>query len=129
VRFINLQYGVTSQELDTLRAETGTTIHHWEDGDPLQDMDGFAAKVKSLDLVISIDNSTVHLAGALGVPVWTLLPYVPDWRWQMNGEQTLWYPSMRLFRQPRLGHWEPMFRLVAEQLAQVSRSPTTAVNR
>ena len=79
-------------------------------------MDNFAARVSELDLVISIDNSTVHMAGGLGVPVWTLLPYVPEWRWMLERRDTPWYPQMRLFRQPGPGDWGSVIDEVAECL-------------
>jgi hypothetical protein len=58
-----------------------------------------------MDQVITIDNSTAHLAGALGVPVWLLLPFAADWRWLQEREDSPWYPTMRLFRQTTLGEW------------------------
>lgn len=68
-----------------------------------------AAVMKNLDLVISADTSIVHLAGALGVPVWVPLAFVPDWRWGLSGETTPWYPTMRLFRQEKLRDWAGVF--------------------
>jgi len=65
-----------------------------------------AAVMKNLDLVITADTSVAHLAGALGVPVWVLLPFVPDWRWTIAEGSTPMYPTMRLFRQKKLGNWE-----------------------
>ena len=70
-----------------------------------------------MDIVISVDNSTVHFAGAMGKKVWTLLPKVPDWRWGLEGETTNWYPSMRLFRQSERGNWETVVEKVAANLA------------
>ena len=70
-------------------------------------------KVAALDLVVSIDNTTVHTAGAVGVPVWNLIPYVPHWRWFLNRDDSPWYPSMRLFRQPKINDWESVFDQVA----------------
>jgi len=64
-----------------------------------------AAAISQLDLVVSVDTSIIHLAGALGRPVWTLLPFIPDWRWLMEREDSPWYPSMRLFRQQTRGDW------------------------
>ena len=72
-------------------------IHDWEDADPLEDLDNFAAQIASLDLVISVDNSTVHMAGALGKPVWVLLSYVPDWRWMLTRDDSPWYPQVNFF--------------------------------
>jgi hypothetical protein len=69
-----------------------------------------------MDLIISVDNSTVHFAGALGVEVWTMLPDVPDWRWGLAGEKTRWYSTMRLFRQQERGNWEPIISKLADEL-------------
>ncbi|HLQ46082.1 MAG TPA: FkbM family methyltransferase, partial [Planctomycetaceae bacterium] len=75
-----------------------------------------AAVMKCLDLVITADTSIAHLAGALGVPVWVALPFVPDWRWQTTGDTTPWYPTLRLFRQPKPGDWNTVFERMASEL-------------
>ncbi len=75
-----------------------------------------AAIIRNLDLVITVDTSTAHLAGALGVPVWLLLGRVPDWRWLQVSETTPWYPGMRLFRQAHLGQWTDVFAQVVHAL-------------
>jgi len=66
--------------------------------------------------VITIDNSTAHLAGALGLPTWVLLPYAPDWRWMLDRDDSPWYPTMRLFRQPQPGDWQSVVRSVKSAL-------------
>lgn len=76
-----------------------------------------AAFVSELDLIIAVDTAIVHLAGALGRPVWTLLPLAPDWRWGLEREDTPWYPTMRLFRQKRAGDWDEVIQRVDEALA------------
>jgi hypothetical protein len=76
-----------------------------------------AARMQSLDLVISVDSMPAHLAGALGLQVWTLLHEQCDWRWMSCGERTPWYPTMRLFRQPRAGDWESVLAHVRHALA------------
>jgi ADP-heptose:LPS heptosyltransferase len=78
-----------------------------------------AAIMRNLDLVISCDSAPVHLAGALGVPVWTALPFTSDWRWLLEREDTPWYPTMRLFRQPRAGDWPAVFATMAEELEKL----------
>ncbi len=84
----------------------------------LSDFGDTAAAIAQLDLVISVDTAVAHLAGALGKPVWTLLPYVADWRWLLQREDSPWYPTMRLFRQERESDWEGVFRRVREALRQ-----------
>ena len=76
-----------------------------------------AALMAELDLIITVDTAAAHLAGAIGRPVWTLLQFVPDWRWGLEREDTPWYPSMKLFRQAKAGEWDPVIRRVAEELS------------
>lgn len=87
----------------------------------LEDFTDTAALISHMDLVISIDTSVAHLAGALGVPVWIMLPFSPDWRWLREREDSPWYPTARLFRQTRRGEWVDVVRRVAEALS-VERS-------
>jgi ADP-heptose:LPS heptosyltransferase len=119
VRFVCLQYGDCAPTLKNIHETIGVEIYQDPEVDPITDLDGFAAQVAAMDLVISIDNSTVHLAGALGKPVWTLLPYAPDWRWMLGRQDSPWYPSMRLFRQAAPGNWESMFDEVAGELREL----------
>ena len=116
VRFINLQCGKTQHELNNIQKQFGITIHDWIDSDPLADLDDFAAQIAALDLVISVDNSTVHMAGAVGTEIWTLLPFSADWRWLRDREESPWYSSMRLFRQRNFTDWDTTFRLVSSEL-------------
>jgi len=76
-----------------------------------------ALRLREMDLVIAVDTATAHLAGALGVPVWVLLPFAPDWRWLRGRSDSPWYPTARLFRQPRDGAWEEVVAEVAQVLA------------
>ena len=124
--FVNLQYSDVKNEIGTFTNQTGLSIYRDEDIDSLKSLDDFASQVAALDLIISIDNSTVHVAGALGRPVWTLLQYAPDWRWQLDRSDTLWYPSMTLYRQPVLGDWCSVFQQVQVDLQRfVERCPNT----
>jgi len=77
-------------------------IDHTRD---LTDFTETAAMISNLDLIITVDTAVAHLAGALGKPVWTLLAFAPDWRWMVNRSDCPWYPTMRLFRQPKIGDW------------------------
>jgi tetratricopeptide (TPR) repeat protein len=85
----------------------------------LKDFADTAAVIAGLDLVISSDTAVVHLAGALGKPVWILLPYVADWIWLSNRDDTPWYPTARLFRQPARGAWSPVIERVAGELRRL----------
>jgi TolA-binding protein len=83
------------------------------------DLNDVAAIMSVADLTISVDTVFCHLAGALGCPVWTMLCVAPDWRWQLRGETTPWYPTMRLFRQDRIGDWRDVVGNVAQALADM----------
>ena len=107
---INLQYGDTRAEVAQL--PEGLQLTDCAEVDNFRDLDGLAALIDSCDCVVSVDNSTAHLAAALGKDTRVLLPYFPDWRWQLEGPSSLWYPSMRLYRQQQPGQWD-------EVLAQV----------
>lgn len=94
----------------------------------IRDFGDTAALMAGLDLVITIDTSVAHLAGAMGRPTWLMLPHVPDWRWLMKREDSLWYPTMRLFRQPLLGDWEPVVREISAALT-VAVAPSVYLYR
>jgi len=85
----------------------------------LENFDVTAAIIQNLDLVISVDTVVVHLAGAMAKPVWTLLPFCPDWRWMLNRPDSPWYPTMRLFRLPKKGDWGSAMAAVKAQLGEV----------
>jgi tetratricopeptide (TPR) repeat protein len=81
-----------------------------------------AAMIMNLDVVITVDTVVAHIAGALGRPVWLLIPYGPDWRWSINREDTPWYPSMRIFRQPKPGDWPAVIENVKAELGRITRA-------
>ena len=87
-------------------------------GAELADFADTAAAIENLDLVISVDTAVAHLAGALGKPTWTLLPFAPDWRWLLDRDDSPWYPTMRLFRQPEPGDWTAVISAVAAALKE-----------
>jgi tetratricopeptide (TPR) repeat protein len=125
VRLISLQKGQAADEVGGLSGEFAITDFAAaldEAAGPFMDT---AAIMKSLDLVISVDTSVAHLAGAVGVPVWIVLPFVPDWRWLMGRDDSPWYPTARLFRQSRPGEWDDVFRRIAVELGRVvGRAPS-----
>ena len=101
VIFVSLQLGAPADEI----ARGGFSPLVRDLRDRIGDFADTAAIVDRLDLVIGVDTSLVHLAGALGKEVWTLLPFAPDWRWQTGREDSPWYPTMRLFRQDCPRDW------------------------
>lgn len=116
--WINLQYGAVDAEIATFRQQHGITIHQDTDIDPMQDLDGFAAQVSALDCVISSSNSTVHFAGAQGVPCYMLLAAGRGrmWYWPRQGMRAAWYSSLRLLRQDSPGNWDSSLRQMEELL-------------
>jgi len=96
-------------------------------GPRIADFADTAAIVRELDLVITVDTAVAHLAGALGTPVWTLLPYAPDWRWLRERHDSPWYPTMRLFRQPRPGDWAAVIAAVGQALQSLLVTAPLAV--
>jgi len=112
MRFISLQKGDAAAEARTPPAG----IKLVDVAEELKDFADTAALLANLDLVIAVDTAVVHLAGAMGKPVWTLLPFAPDWRWLLERSDSPWYPTMRLFRQPATGDWDSVMAEVREQL-------------
>ena len=109
---VSLQKEVPSEDVPMLRNQS--KLLHF--GDELQDFSETAALISQLDLVISVDTGVAHLAGALARPVWVLLPFVPDWRWQLEGDTSPWYPTARLFRQDASRAWPDVVARVADAL-------------
>ncbi len=118
-QFISLQYDSTPAELADFQQRTGVTLHHWQEA--IDNYDETAALTASLDQVISVCTAAVHLAGALGKPTWIFTPAMPEWPYGLSGETSLWYPSVRLFRQASGEDW-------ATVIARVARALPAAVN-
>ncbi len=119
-RFVSLQYGSCSDDLDTLRRSHDVILPHWQDA--IEDYDETAALVCALDLVISVCTAVIHLTGALGKPVWVLVPAVAEWRYLDRGEKLPWYPSSRLFRQTESGRWQDVIGQITEQIDRLPDS-------
>ncbi len=112
--FHSLQVGPGEDDIERL----GLGDRIADTGRKLSDFAVTAQAIEQLDLVISVDTAVVHLAGALAKPVWTLLPFVPDWRWLLDRDDSPWYPTMRLFRQKAPGDWQGVFREVEAALSE-----------
>jgi tetratricopeptide (TPR) repeat protein len=95
-------------------------------GSDLHNFADTAALLSQLDLLITVDTASAHLAGALGRPVWTLLPFAPDWRWMRETQTTPWYPTMRLFRQANRGDWGAVIAAVGLELRSIIASNLSA---
>lgn len=117
--FYSLQIGAGAEQINGL-SDLMTVI---DATGQIQDFSDTAAFIANLDLVVSVDTAVAHLAGAMGKPVWTLLPYVPEWRWLLERSDTPWYPTMRLFRQKSPGDWKSVFRQLRYELELLFCSP------
>jgi Tfp pilus assembly protein PilF len=94
----------------------------------IRDFADTAGLIESLDLTISVDTAVAHLAGAMGKPVWILLPHVPDWRWEPDSKVSKWYPTMRLYRQPRRGDWASLVSQVTKDLQEFALRQAAATS-
>jgi len=115
-QWVNLQYGDMTAEIAKVKTELGVTILQCPSVDNRQDMDGLASLIDACDVIISISNTTVHLAGALGKEVHVMLPFCADWRWLHNRSDSIWYPHVHLHRQPSPGDWHSVFAQVRDAL-------------
>jgi ADP-heptose:LPS heptosyltransferase len=82
----------------------------------ITDFQDTAAFIEGLDLVITVDTAVLHLAGAIGKPTYAMIPFNPDWRWGIDGNKTIWYPSVTMFRQEEVGNWDTVIQNIAEAL-------------
>ena len=114
VHLINLQYGNITEDLSELARIANIEVSHFPE--MIRSYDETAACIMSLDLVISVQTSVVHLAGGLGKPVWVLLPTSPEWAFHAEGEKSDWYPSARLFRQAEPGNWQPVLEQIRQDI-------------
>ena len=117
VHFVHLQHGDCAAELAAVNRSLERRIADWDDFDQTDHLDSLAALIGQLDLVISVSNTTVHLAGALGKPVWVLLPQCGIWRWTQGRERSLWYASARQMRRRVGDDAEELLARVADELA------------
>lgn len=111
-QFVNLQHDATKEELNLLKKHNVLIVN-----DKLKNFHDTAALICNLDVVITVDTAVAHLAGALGVPTWIMLnAYGTDWRWLLNRSDNPWYPTARLFRQPKFGNWDSVINDIDQHL-------------
>jgi hypothetical protein len=111
--FIGLQRDLRDDDAQMLAATRITSIGH-----ELEDFADTAAVLALCDLVITVDTAAAHLAGAMGRPIFVLVPFAPDWRWTLAGDTTPWYPTARLFRQPKPDDWDSVIARVAAEISR-----------
>jgi tetratricopeptide (TPR) repeat protein len=116
VYLYGLQKGIAAEQIEVEGLPEGMRMTNL--GQEFEDFADTAAVIENLDLVISIDTSVAHLAGAMGKPVWVMLPYAADWRWFLNRNDSPWYPTMQLFRQLGPGNWKSVGQQIATELQQ-----------
>ncbi len=116
VSFYSLQWGERGKDINSVISQYSNVF---DEKDSIVDFADTAAFIDQLDLVITVDTSVAHLAGAMNKPVWTLISYGAEWRWLLGHERTPWYPNMRLYRQKVLGHWGPVFGRIKNHLIDV----------
>ena len=112
VRLIGIQKGKAAEQVKDLCAGIEVINH----GPELEDFTDTMGLIENLDLIISVDTAVAHLAGAMGKPVWLILPFSPDWRWFLNRSDSPWYPSMRIYRQKKKGDWASIFKQLGKDL-------------
>ncbi len=116
VTLLNLQYGDVDKEIKEFTKATGIEILQCKSVDNREDLDGLAALIETCDLVVSTSNVTIHLSGALGKKTWVLLPYVANFWWLLNRTDSIWYPSLTLYRQEKYNEWNGAFIKLSQDL-------------
>ena len=114
--FVNLQFGEFDEDLNNINQKHGLKIRSINEIDNLKNIDGLAALINCLDLVITIQNTTAHLSGALGKKTWVMLTFNARWHWLKNENKSLWYPTIKLFRQKNIGNWNDVINNISIDL-------------
>jgi ADP-heptose:LPS heptosyltransferase len=114
ITWVSLQKGSAAEQLAALPSD----VFVWDGSSREKDLAETAAMISTLDLVVTSDTCIAHLAGAMGKPVWILLPFLADWRWMQETETTPWYPTARLVRQREPGDWAGVVERVVSELSQ-----------
>ena len=114
VQWFSLQKGDSAAEISKFAVNQNNII---DLSSHIQDFGDTAALLEQLDLLISVDTSVTHVAGAIGKPVWLLAPFLAQWRWLLHRSDSPWYPTVRIFRQPAPGHWKPVMDQVKQALS------------
>ena len=106
ISLINLQYDNIKQDINALKSSTNIDFVQYQPVDNFLNLDGFASLIDACDFIVTVDNSTIHISSALGKKSFLLLPYVADWRWLLDLQQSPWYPSLKIYRQKEINDWD-----------------------
>ena len=117
IKLVDLQYGDTQDQRDAFADRTGVEILHDDSIDQMKDIDAFVDQVAAMDLVVTVSNTTAHIAGALGLPTWVMVHPTPLPCWLLEREDSPWFPDVRLFRKIPQDGWENVVGRVAKDLA------------
>ncbi|MDT8992899.1 tetratricopeptide repeat protein [Curvibacter sp. APW13] len=127
VQFYSFQVGARSTDLQALPANLQGKV--LDLSDELKDFGETAAALQHMDLLVCVDTSICHVAGALGIPTWLLIPWMPDWRWRLEREDTPWYPSVRILRQPSYRDWDSVLERLTRELRELANPNSAAGKR
>jgi len=117
VTFFSVQYGDVDNDISLAQQQLGVPIYIDNEFNPLNDIEKAAAQIAAMDLIISVSNASVHLAGAMGTPTWVILHYMPLWHWFNSGKTSVWYDSVSLYRQQQIEGWSNILNQIAIDLA------------
>ena len=117
ISLVNLQYGNIDKDINLLKSNSNIELIQYEAIDNYSDLDSFTSLIDACDFVVSIDNSTIHISGALGKKTFVLLPYVNDWKWLERCNDNLWYPSLKLYRQDKRSQWDAILEKLKTELS------------
>jgi tetratricopeptide (TPR) repeat protein len=121
ISLVNLQYGDISEDINLLKFNSNVDLIQYEPVDNFNDLDGFASLIDACDFIITTDNSTIHLSSALGKKSFLLLPFVAEWRWSLDGADSLWYPSTRLYRQEKINDWDSVLQKLKTEIKMIGK--------
>ena len=113
-QLVCLQYGDVSDEIEAVKRDFGIDVIQFGNVDNKNDIDGLASLMGACDMVVTIDNATAHLSGALGVPTKLMLPYIADWRWSIAEDSSYWYGALQLYRQSKVNDWHSVLALITQ---------------
>jgi len=116
-KFVSLQYGEVKADIEAAKKRLGVQVYHDQLIDPLKDAEDWFAQVCAMDLVISVDNSTIQVSGSQGIKTWVLLNTLPEWRFGIIGSGHDWHTNAQVYRQTTEGDWKPLFDMLASDLA------------